>query len=165
MASFEYREDSFVFTVLGSNDAPLTDTKIHTLNSETVNDQSIVVPLVNGWLLVSGIGVSLLLDTVKIESVSSVLEPCHETLHLFLGVPTRLIKLFSTALAGAQYLILCSSFFENEILNSTSLCSWVIDTWNWLHVSPHVSDPTAEANFWIATVSGHIDHFETNPSS
>jgi hypothetical protein len=68
MASFEYREDSFVFTVLGSNDAPLPDTKIHTLNSETVNDQSIVVPLVNGWLLVSGIGVSLLLDTVKIES-------------------------------------------------------------------------------------------------
>jgi hypothetical protein len=51
--------------VSDSNDAPLPDTNNQLMTSGIVNDQSFVVPLVNGCILVSGIGASLLADTVK----------------------------------------------------------------------------------------------------
>jgi hypothetical protein len=68
MALFEYRGDTSVFTASSSNDTPLPDTKIHPLTSGTTNDRSFVVPLVIGWLLVSGSGASLLLDAIKTKA-------------------------------------------------------------------------------------------------
>jgi hypothetical protein len=67
MASLEYRGYASLFTTLGSNDAPLSDTKLHPLSCGTVNDRSFVVPLVTGCLLVSGRVVSLLLYDVRTE--------------------------------------------------------------------------------------------------
>jgi hypothetical protein len=81
----------------------------------------------------------------------------------FLGVLHVSSNVFLTALAGAWYLIICSTFFGNEILYITSLYSWVADMWDRPHVSPHVSDPTTEANFWVVTVWRDMDHFEAKP--
>jgi hypothetical protein len=67
MALFEYRGDASVFTVSGSNDAPLPNTKINPLTSGTTNNRSFAIPLVIGCLLVSGRGASLLPDTIKTE--------------------------------------------------------------------------------------------------
>jgi hypothetical protein len=66
MAPFECRGDTSIFTASGSNDTPLPDTEIHPLASGTTNNRSFTVPLVIGWLLVSGRGVSLLPDAIKI---------------------------------------------------------------------------------------------------
>jgi hypothetical protein len=68
MAPFRYLGDAFVSIASGSNDAPLPDTKLHALTSGIANDWSFTVPLVIGWLLVSGRGAPLLHDAVKIEA-------------------------------------------------------------------------------------------------
>jgi hypothetical protein len=68
MAPFEYLGDTSIFTTSGNNDAPLSDTKMHPLTFWNANDQSFAVPLVIGWLLMSGRGASLLPDAVKTEA-------------------------------------------------------------------------------------------------
>jgi hypothetical protein len=67
MAKFEYRGDAYIFIASGSNDTPLPDTNNQPMTSGTVNDRLFVVPLANGCISVSGRGVSLLPDAVKIE--------------------------------------------------------------------------------------------------
>jgi hypothetical protein len=60
MARFDYRGDAFVFIASGSNDAPLLDMNSQPMTSGTLNDRSFTFPLVNGCILVSGGGASLL---------------------------------------------------------------------------------------------------------
>jgi hypothetical protein len=54
-----------MFIVSGSIDTPLLDTKICLLRSGTANDRSVAIPLVIGWLLVSGRGASFLPNAIK----------------------------------------------------------------------------------------------------
>jgi hypothetical protein len=143
MALLECRGDTSIFTASCSTNATLPDNKIHSLESGTTNDRSLAVPLVIGWLLVSGRGVSLLPDAVKTETSPRYSNLVVKLCICLLGLLHISSNVFSTTLVSARYLILGSTFFCNKIVCSTSLCNWVADTWDRPHVSSHVSGPIA----------------------